>query len=134
MSAVRGREEGPARRVAEAKLRRKGPSGVGVAAAAAVRGVGAWWGFGGGGGGGGGGPAAGGGVGMGPVAWRRLERRRLLEGMRREKAMGSDPVGLVPEGERPGRGGRLPVGLLRAAWRTPALAVPSLDSWIFKAT
>jgi hypothetical protein len=110
MSAVRGREEGPARRVAEAKLRRKGPSGVGVAAAAAVRGVG-----------------------MGPVAWRRLERRRLLEGMRREKAMGSDPVGLVPEGERPGRGGRLPVGLLRAAWRTPALAVPSLDSWIFKA-
>jgi len=56
MSLARGREEGPDRRVAEAKLRRKGPSGVavgvGVAAAAAVAH----------------------GVRMGPCVWRRVER------------------------------------------------------------
>ena len=56
MSAARGREEGPDRRVAEAKVRRKGlrgvAVGVGVAAAAAVAR----------------------GVGMGPGVWRRVER------------------------------------------------------------
>jgi len=110
MSAARGREEeGPARRVAEAKLRRKGPSGVGLAAAAA---------------------AVARGVGMGPGVWRRVvERRRLRDGRSREKAMGSGPVGVWWDleatacgragRERRGRGGRLPIGLLRTARRTP---------------
>jgi len=86
-------------------------------------------------------PPLGVGMGMGPGLWRRAERRRLREGRRREKAMGSGR-GLVGSGfwsvrrrKRKGKGAaawvagrRLPISLLRTARRTPAWAAPGWGS------